>query len=282
ETGEEALRRVSTERPALVVLDIMLPGTDGLEVCRRLRGESATASVPIVMLTAKAAEVDRVLGLELGADDYITHPFSPREPVAPVRAVLRRSHGEDAPVPHEVFERGRLRIDFDTYEVFVEGRPVNLSLREFELLKFFVRHPNRVYDRLQLLDLVWGRETHVEPRTVDVHIRRLRRRIERDDAVPELIVTVRGVGYKFSPAALGVSRRRRGRRAAARRGLRGATDAPPLRRRPRHVPRRPSTRARTERPRRRDRPDHGSELSRRPGARRREPAPPHEPRPGRV
>jgi phosphate regulon transcriptional regulator PhoB len=202
ESGEEALQRVDAERPALVVLDLMLPGTDGLEVCRRLRAASATASVPIVMLTAKAAEVDRVIGLEIGADDYITKPFSPREVVARVRAVLRRAHGEETPLPHEVFERGRLRIDFDTYEVFVDGKPVSLSLREFELLKFFVRHPNRVYDRLQLLDLVWGRDTYVEPRTVDVHIRRLRKRVERDDAAPELILTVRGVGYKCNPDAL--------------------------------------------------------------------------------
>jgi two-component system, OmpR family, alkaline phosphatase synthesis response regulator PhoP len=202
ETGEEALRRAEAERPALVVLDIMLPGTDGLQVCRRLRGTSATASLPIVMLTAKAAEVDRVLGLEIGADDYLTKPFSPRELVARVKAVLRRTHGEDVPPPHEVFERGRLRIDFDTYEVFLHGERVSLSLREFELLKFFVRHPHRVYDRLQLLDLVWGRDTFVEPRTVDVHIRRLRKRIERDDAFPELILTVRGVGYKCNPDAL--------------------------------------------------------------------------------
>jgi two-component system, OmpR family, response regulator RegX3 len=146
--------------------------------------------------------VDRVLGLEFGADDYVTKPFSPRELVARVRAVLRRTHGEDTPPPHEIFERGRLRLDFDTYEAFVDRDRLGLSLREFELLKFFVRHPNRVYDRLQLLDLVWGPETHVEPRTVDVHVRRLRRRIERDDANPELILTVRGVGYKFNPDAL--------------------------------------------------------------------------------
>ena len=196
ETGEEALRIAARERPALVLLDLMLPGADGLEVCRRLRGDAATASVPVIMLTAKAAEVDRVLGLELGADDYIVKPFSPRELVARVRAVLRRTHGEDVAPPHEVFERGRLRIDFDTYEAFLDGARVDLSLREFELLKFFVRHPNRVYDRLQILDLVWGRDTHVEPRTVDVHIRRLRKRIERDDAAPTTILTVRGVGYK--------------------------------------------------------------------------------------
>jgi phosphate regulon transcriptional regulator PhoB len=202
ESGEQALERAEADRPALVLLDLMLPGVDGLEVCRRLRARPGAAQVPIIMLTAKAAELDRVLGLEIGADDYIPKPFSPRELIARVRAVLRRAHGEDAPPPHEVFERGRLRIDFDTYEVAVDGRPVTLSLREFELLKFFVRHPHRVYDRLQLLDLVWGRDTYVEPRTVDVHIRRLRKRVERDDAAPELILTVRGVGYKCNPDAL--------------------------------------------------------------------------------
>jgi two-component system alkaline phosphatase synthesis response regulator PhoP len=202
ESGEDALKRAEAERPALVLLDLMLPGADGLEVCRRLRAGAGATQVPIIMLTAKAAEVDRVLGLEIGADDYITKPFSPRELVARVRAVLRRAHGDDVAPPHEIFDRGRLRIDFDTYEVAVDGQPVTLSLREFELLKFFVRHPHRVYDRLQLLDLVWGRDTYVEPRTVDVHIRRLRKRIERDDAAPELILTVRGVGYKCNPDAL--------------------------------------------------------------------------------
>jgi phosphate regulon transcriptional regulator PhoB len=202
ESGEDALKRAEAERPALILLDLMLPGADGLEVCRRLRATGGATQVPVIMLTAKAAEVDRVLGLEIGADDYITKPFSPRELIARVRAVLRRAHGDDAPPPHEIFDRGRLRIDFDTYEVAVDGQPVTLSLREFELLKFFVRHPNRVYDRLQLLDLVWGRDTYVEPRTVDVHIRRLRKRIERDDAAPELILTVRGVGYKCNPDAL--------------------------------------------------------------------------------
>ncbi len=173
---------------------------DGTEVCRRMR--EANDWTPVLFVTARDDEVDRVLGLELGADDYITKPFSPRELVARVRAVMRRTHGEDVPPPHEIFDRGRLRLDFDTYEVFIGGQSANLSLREFELLKFFVRNPYRVYDRLQLLDLVWGSDVHVEPRTVDVHIRRLRKRIERDDANPELIVTVRGVGYKFNPDAL--------------------------------------------------------------------------------
>jgi two-component system, OmpR family, alkaline phosphatase synthesis response regulator PhoP len=202
EEGELALALVRRERPALVVLDIMLPGMSGLEICRLIRHEEEIARVPILMLTAKAAEVDKVVGLEMGADDYVTKPFSPRELLARVRAVLRRAHGPEVERPHECYERGRLKIDFDTYQVFLGGREVELSLREFELLSFFVRHPKRVFERTQLLDTVWGRDTFVEPRTVDVHVRRLRMRIERDDARPELILTVRGVGYKFNDAAL--------------------------------------------------------------------------------
>ena len=201
--GEAALALARSEQPALVILDLMLPEADGMEICRILRGRPETAALPIVMLTAKAAEVDRVLGLELGADDYVTKPFSPRELVARVRAVLRRAEGVDGERPADVFERGRLRIDFDSHEAWLDGRPLELSLREFELLKFFVRNPNRVFDRLTILDLVWGQDTYVEPRTVDVHVRRLRLLVERDPANPELIHTVRGVGYKFSDQALG-------------------------------------------------------------------------------
>jgi two-component system alkaline phosphatase synthesis response regulator PhoP len=200
--GEQALEVIRQHRPALVILDLMLPVMSGLEICRRVRGDAATTRLPIVMLTAKAAEVDRILGLEMGADDYVTKPFSPRELVARVRAVLRRAYGEEIERPHEVYEKGRLRVDFDTYDVTLDGKPIELSLREFELLRFFVRSPNRVFERLQILDLVWGQDTYVEPRTVDVHVRRLRTRIERDDAHPELIVTVRGVGYKFNDRAL--------------------------------------------------------------------------------
>jgi two-component system alkaline phosphatase synthesis response regulator PhoP len=203
DSGEAAAAHLRAGVPDLVLLDIMLPGTDGLMLCRRLRAQAATAGVPIIMLTAKAAEVDRVLGLEMGADDYVTKPFSPRELVARVKAVMRRARPSDVEVGVDVYERGRLRIDFDSYEVFLNDQRVNLSLREFELLKFFVRNPYKAYDRLQLLDLVWGQEVHVEPRTVDVHVRRLRKQIERNDAVPELILTVRGVGYKFNPDALG-------------------------------------------------------------------------------
>src|SRR5205823_7930692 len=201
DSGEKALERAAATRPALIILDLMLPGTDGLEVCRRLRTDDTLREVPVIMLTAKGTEVDRILGLELGADDYITKPFSPRELVARVRAVLRRAASAAGP-PDESFLRGRLQVNFDTYEVAVDGRPVALSLREFELLKFFEQHPHRVYDRLQLLDLVWGQDVHVEPRTVDVHVRRLRKVIERDDSTPELLLTVRGVGYKFNPDAL--------------------------------------------------------------------------------
>jgi len=202
DSGEAAAAHLQAGVPDLVVLDIMLPGTDGLALCRRLRATGPTASVPIIMLTAKAAEVDRVLGLEMGADDYVTKPFSPRELVARVKAVMRRARPSDVEVGLDIYERGRLRVDFDSYEVFLGGQRLNLSLREFELLKFFVKNPYKAYDRLQLLDLVWGQEVHVEPRTVDVHVRRLRKQIERNDAVPELILTVRGVGYKFNPDAL--------------------------------------------------------------------------------
>ncbi len=200
--GEAALAVVRQRQPSLVILDWMLPGMSGLEVCRRLRADAATTVLPILILTAKSTEVDRVLGLEMGADDYVTKPFSPRELVARVRALLRRAYAARMEEPHEIYQKGRLRLDCERYEVTLDGKPLDLSLREFELLRFFVRSPNRVYDRLQILDLVWGQDTYVEPRTVDVHIRRLRARIERDDAHPELIVTVRGVGYKFNDRAL--------------------------------------------------------------------------------
>lgn len=200
--GEFGLTLVRRERPAVVILDVMLPGASGLEICRRIRAEESTVRVPVVLLTARSSEADKVVGLEIGADDYVTKPFSPRELVARVKALLRRAYGQDAEAPHEVYQRGRLRIDFDTYETHVDGQRVDLSLREFELLRFFVKHPNRVYERGQLLDLVWGPDTFVEPRTIDVHIRRLRRRIERDDRSPELLVTVRGVGYMFDERKL--------------------------------------------------------------------------------
>jgi len=200
--GEIGLTLAAKGRPALVILDLMLPGLSGLEVCRLLRAREETMRLPILILTARTSEVDKVLGLEMGADDYVTKPFSPRELMARLRAVLRRSYGAPLDRPHEVYEKGRLRIDYDTYEVTLDGQLVALGLREFELLKFFLQYPHRVFSRSQILDLVWGQDVYVEPRTVDVHIRRLRQRIERDDANPTLILTVRGVGYKCNPDAL--------------------------------------------------------------------------------
>jgi phosphate regulon transcriptional regulator PhoB len=201
--GAEGYESIRRHAPDALVLDLMLPGMSGLELCQKLRAETPTQALPIVILTAKSSEVDRVLGLEMGADDYVVKPFSPRELVARIRAVLRRSHAQGAPAAGPAYERGRLRIDMGTYEVFVDGKQRQLCLREFELLRFFVEHPMRVYSREQLLDLVWGRDVFVEPRTVDVHVRRLRRQIERDDSRPELILTVRSVGYRFNPEALG-------------------------------------------------------------------------------
>src|SRR5712692_901502 len=201
--GAEAFERIERRAPDLVLLDLMLPRMPGLELCRRLRAQPETARLPIIVVTAKGSEVDRVLGLEMGADDYIVKPFSPREVVARVKALLRRANASSDDLAPAPFERGRLKMDFSTYEVFVDGDKKDLALREFELLRFFVQHPLRVYSREQLLDLVWGRDTFVEPRTIDVHVRRLRQQIERDDSNPELILTVRSVGYRFNPDALG-------------------------------------------------------------------------------
>ncbi len=201
--GGEAIRMIERHPPELLILDLMLPGMPGLELCRKLRATPATAAMPILILTARGEEVDRILGLEMGADDYVVKPFSPRELLARIKGLLRRAQAAVEPQAEGVYERGRLRIDFGTYQVTVDGQARQLSVREFELLKFFVQHPGRVYTREQLLDLVWGRDTFVEPRTVDVHIRRLRRQVERDDNNPELILTVRGVGYRCDPESLG-------------------------------------------------------------------------------
>lgn len=200
--GEQALKIVQRDRPNLVILDLMLPGLSGLEVCKLLRERTDTAKLPILMLTAKAGEADRVVGLEMGADDYLAKPFSPRELVARVRAILRRANGAGNVEPLPTYDKGGLKIDFTTYEVFARGKSVKLTLKEFELLKFLVQNPNRVLNRDQLLDRVWGGDTFVTPRTVDVHIRRLRKAIEKDDSHPKWILTLRGVGYKFDEKAL--------------------------------------------------------------------------------
>jgi DNA-binding response OmpR family regulator len=193
--GREALDRLRDASFDLVVLDLMLPKVDGFDVCRRIR---ATSTVPIIMLTAKAEEIDKVLGLELGADDYITKPFSVREFRSRVKAVLRRAELVRADDPHEEpIERGDLRIDFEKRLVDVRGEPLRLTYVEFEILAALARSPGRVFSRTMLLERVWGDAAYRDPRTVDVHIRHLREKLERDPKHPELIFTVRGVGYRF-------------------------------------------------------------------------------------
>ncbi len=195
--GETALEIVRNGRPDLLLLDLMLPGIPGLDLCRILRKDPRTASLPIIMVTAKGEEMDRVLGLEMGADDYVTKPFSVRELAARVRAVLRRKAEQEKPV-EEIIEGGPLRINLSTCEVSVGGRRVELSAKELRLLAFLARRPGRVYTREQILDQVWGDEVYVEPRTVDVHIKRLRARIEDNPEKPRLIQTVRGIGYRLA------------------------------------------------------------------------------------
>jgi DNA-binding response OmpR family regulator len=192
--GQEALRRFENERFDLVVLDVMLPKMDGLEVCRRLRAKS---SVPIIMLTAKAEEIDKVLGLEIGADDYITKPFSMREFRSRVRAALRRAEMSQVDGTDEPLQRGDLHIDFAKRTTELADKPVQLTYVEFEILSVLARHPGRVYTRDMLLDRIWGDSAFRDQRTIDVHIRHLREKLERDPRNPEYLLTVRGVGYRF-------------------------------------------------------------------------------------
>ena len=191
--GETALQLARTERPDLLVLDLMLPGIDGLEICRLLRREPATASMVVIMLTAKAEEVDRVVGLEMGADDYVVKPFSPRELVARVKAVLRR--GRD-PQTGTIRRIGTIEIDDAKHQVRLAGQVVNLTVKEFALLSALMQAKGRVLNREQILEVVWGyaNAVDVESRTVDVHVRRLREKL-RDES--RRIVTVKGVGYRF-------------------------------------------------------------------------------------
>ncbi len=193
--GEEGLEQLFASRPDLVVLDLMLPGRNGLEILREVRGEPATADLPVLVLTARGAEMDKLLGFEHGADDYLTKPFSPRELVARAQALLRRAK----PAAHtRALERGVLRMDFDAREATVAGRALSLTPREFDLLAFLARHPGRVVSRDELLRKVWGYDYLGETRTVDVHVRRLRMKL--GDEHP-LIDTVTGSGYKFVAAA---------------------------------------------------------------------------------
>jgi len=194
--GREALVRADARLPDIVVLDIMLPGVDGLEVCRRLRSR---APIPVVMLTARGSEEDRVLGLDLGADDYVAKPFSPRELTARVKAVLRRARAPLGDVERAtVVEYDGLRLDLGAREARVHGELATLTAREFELLAFLACHPRRVFGRDELLEHVWG-YTYGDSSTVTVHIRRLREKIEDDPSAPRRIATVWGVGYRFDP-----------------------------------------------------------------------------------
>jgi DNA-binding response OmpR family regulator len=193
-TGAAALKSVMEEPPGLVLLDLNLPFIDGLEVCRLLRGRPSSAAIPIIMVTARTGESDRVSGLELGADDYVTKPFSLRELVARVRAVLRRPPPVAGSDRNPGYERGRLAIDFEAVSVRVSGSPVRLTKREFELLRFLVENRNRVLSRDRLLERVWGLDRQVETRSVDVHVGRLRGKLGH---AGRQIETVIGMGYRF-------------------------------------------------------------------------------------
>lgn len=203
ESGEEGLEILKKEAVDLVLLDIMLPGIDGMEMLKRIRKNPDTAELPVIMLTAKSEEINKVLGLEVGADDYISKPFGIYELVARVKAVLRRSERSKVVVPaeedaDEIISIDKIVINNTTHEVMVDGKTVELALKEFELLYVLAKHRSRVFSRETLLDKIWGYEYAGETRTVDVHIRNLRKKIEEDDNKPKYIKTVRGVGYKFS------------------------------------------------------------------------------------
>jgi two-component system response regulator RegX3 len=188
-TGLDEFARAGAD---IVLLDLMLPGLSGVEVCRQLRQNS---SVPVIMVTARDSEIDKVVGLEIGADDYVTKPFSHRELVARIRAVLRRGQ-DNEPIP-DVIEAGQVRMNVERHEVTLHGEPVRLALKEFELLEMFLRNPGRVLTRGQLIDRVWGSDYFGDTKTLDVHVKRLRAKLEADPANPVLFVTVRGLGYKL-------------------------------------------------------------------------------------
>ncbi len=195
--GHAALELIRTDPPDLLILDVMLPGVDGYEITRQVRANSA---IPIILLTARADEIDRILGLELGADDYVVKPFSPRELVSRVKAVLRRTQQAAAsPSNDNPISVGSMRIDPRTRRVTVEGEEIALTVKEFDLLWMFVSNPQQVFNRDQLLDRVWGVAEYIDASTVTVHVRRLREKIERDPSNPLHIITVWGVGYRFEP-----------------------------------------------------------------------------------
>jgi two-component system response regulator RegX3 len=193
ETGPDALTEFDRGGADIVLLDLMLPGLSGTEVCRALRQVS---SVPIIMVSAKDTEVDKVVGLELGADDYVTKPYSPRELVARIRAVLRRGLSDDVD-DNASLEAGRVRMDVDRHMVTIDGEEMKFPLKEFELLEYFLRNPGRVLTRGQLIDRVWGADYVGDTKTLDVHVKRLRAKIEKDPTNPVTLTTVRGLGYKY-------------------------------------------------------------------------------------
>lgn len=194
--GIQALQSLNESLPALVILDVMLPGADGWEITRRLRERS---DIPIIMLTARREEIDRIAGLELGADDYVMKPFSPQELVSRVRAVLRRTGAKTASPGEQTLAFPDLMIDPTTRLVTVRGNETELTVKEFELLYLLAQHPRQVFSREQLLERVWGDSNYIDPGTVTVHIRRLREKIEMDPATPHYLQTVWGVGYRFEP-----------------------------------------------------------------------------------
>jgi two-component system alkaline phosphatase synthesis response regulator PhoP len=194
-TGNEALKIVRSERPDLVLLDVMLPGIDGYDVCKEIRKDNNISNIPIIMITAKSEELDKILGLELGSDDYMTKPFSIRELLARVKAVLRRTTIQ--PIDKS-YKFDNIVIDFEKHEVTKDSNRVELTLKEFEVLEILVKNKGRVITRDFLLDKVWGYEYFGETRTVDVHIRHLRQKLEEDDKSPKYIETIRGVGYRFN------------------------------------------------------------------------------------
>jgi two-component system response regulator RegX3 len=194
DTGDGAIKAFDKEGADLVLLDLMLPGLSGTEVCRQIRTRS---QVPIIMLTAKDSEVDKVVGLELGADDYVTKPYSKAELVARIKAVLRRGSVESSEKVETVISAGPVEIDIESHKVKVLGEYVSFPLKEFELLEFLVRNSGRVLTRVQLIDRIWGSDYFGDTKTLDVHIKRLRAKIEKDPANPVFILTIRGLGYKF-------------------------------------------------------------------------------------
>jgi two-component system response regulator RegX3 len=198
EDGRQAINMFNADGADLILLDLMIPEVSGVEVCRTIRTQS---QVPIIMLTAKDAEIDKVVGLELGADDYVTKPYSSRELIARIKAVLRRGVSEDGSnQDQDLLEVGPIRLNIGKHQVFVSGNPVALPLKEFELLEFLMRNSGRVLTRSQLIDRVWGGDYYGDTKTLDVHIKRLRAKVEADPANPVLIQTIRGLGYKLENA----------------------------------------------------------------------------------